>query len=140
MAAGLTQPQRKSSMQLPDSLRPAQLQSPYSALLSPTAISSSYANGGHASGGHVSSGLDREFANGDAAHHSAASNGRSGGCQRSAGDQQCCCGACSAGSPVPVLNGHSSSADKQPACRAPSCDDEACNAGICINGVNGAPT
>ena len=140
MAAGLTQPQRKSSMQLPDSLRPAQPQSPYSALLSPGAVSASYANGGHANAVHVNGGLDREYANGDAAHHSAASNARSGGCQSSAGDQPCCCGACGASSPVPVLNGHSSPAGKQPACRAPSCDDEACNAGIIVNGVNGAPT
>ena len=140
MAAGLTQPQRKSSMQLPDSLRPAQPQSPYSALLSPSAVSTSYANGGHANGGRVSISLDREYANGDAAHNSAASNGHSGGCQRSAGDQPCCCGACSAGPPVPVLNGHSSSADKQPAWRAPSCDDEACSAGVIVNGVNGAPS
>ena len=127
-------------MQLPDSLRPAQPQSPYSALLSPSAVSTSYANGGHASGVHVNGGLDRDCANGDAAHHSAASNARSGGCERSAGDQPCCCGACSTGSPVPVLNGHSSSADKQPACRAPSCHDEACKAGVLIKGVNGAPS
>ena len=140
MAAGLTQPQRKSSVQLPDSLRPAQPQSPYSALLSPTAVPTSYANGGHANGVHVNGGLDREYANGDAVHYSAASNARSCGCQRSAGDQPCCCGACSAGSPMLVLNSHSSTADKQPACRAPSCDDEACSAGILVNGVNGAPT
>ena len=125
-------------MQLPDSLRPAQPQSPYSALLTPTAVPSIYANGGHANGGHVSSSLDREYANGDTAHHSAASTGRGGGCQRSAGDQPCCCGACSTGSPAPALNGHSSVADKLPACRAPSCDGEACKPGV--NGVSGAPT
>lgn len=133
VAAGLTQPQRKSSMQLPDSLRPAQPQSPYSALLSPAAVPSSYANGCHANGS-----LNREYTNGDIAHHGATSN--SGGCSRCAGDQHCGCGTCSTSASMLVMNGHSSSADKQPACRAASCHEEACNAGILVNGVNGAPT
>ena len=131
VAAGLTQPQRKASMQLPGSLRPVQLQSPPSPLLLyPAAASSSYGNGS----------LGREASNGDTEHYSAASNGHSGSCLRCAGDQQCRCGTRSASSPPPAMKGHSSSADKQPACRAASCHDEACDAGILINGVNGALT
>ena len=135
VAAGLTQPQRKSSMQLPDSLRPAPLQSPYSALVSPAAGATSYANGCHGSGT-----LDREHTNGDIAHHSAATNGHSGGCLRCVGGQQGGpCGACGTCSSAPALSGRSSSGDEQPACRAASCRDEACSAGALTNGAHGAP-